>query len=273
MYESYWQLNEKPFETTSAEGFYYPSEVHQAAMLKLRYVIDNRRSAALLAGPAGLGKTILVQTLLRQLDDQFGPIVQLVYPLMPPAELLSYLCAEFTTTGDQRPALSIHECVRQLQHTISENATAGRHALLVIDEAHLLAETGALESVRLLLNFEVSGRPALTLLLVGQPSILSALDRTPGLEERFGVKCLMRPFVLEETISYVSHRLNAGGCDRNVFNNEALEVVHQLSHGIPRRINRLCDLALLIGYAEEQSSISAEQIEAVAEELITVRAE
>ena len=273
MYDSYWQLNAKPFDNTSDAAFYYPSEIHQGAALKLRYVIENRKSAAALTGPAGLGKTLLVQTLLGNLSEQYGPAVHIVYPQMPPDQLLAYLATEIASTSDDHLTPTIQQSVRRLEQALRENAAAGRHALLVIDEAHLLADTGELESIRLLLNFEFEGQSNLTLLLVGQPSLLPALDRSAGLEERLWVKCLMRPFSLEETVSYVSHRMHAAGGQRQVFDNGALEAIHHLAHGIPRRINRLCDLALLIGYAEQHTEICAKQIEEVSAELVTANPE
>ena len=97
--------------------------------------------------------------------------------------------------------------VRRIERALSENEKAGHHAVVTVDEAHLLRDMGTLETMRLLLNFQVESQPALTLLLVGQPSLLANLDRMPGLEERLGVKCLLRPFTEEETISYVTHRL------------------------------------------------------------------
>jgi type II secretory pathway predicted ATPase ExeA len=103
--------------------------------------------------------------------------------------------------------------------------------------------------------------------------LLPALERLPALEARLGVKCLLRPLNVEETISYVNHRMTAAGAPREIFSGEALSTVHELTGGNPRRINRLCDLALLIGYAEEQVRINAPQIEAVCNELVTVAPE
>ena len=129
---------------------------------------------------------------------------------------------------------------------------------------------GTLETMRLLLNFQVDMQPALTLLLVGQPSLLANLDRMSGLEERLGVKCLLRPFTEEETLSYISHRLTNAGGDAGIFQQAALEAIHALSSGVARRINRLCDLALLIGFADQLEQIAAEQIESISAELVTV---
>ena len=68
----------------------------------------------------------------------------------------------------------------------------------------------------------------------------------PELEERLAVKCLVRRFKLEETMGYIQHRLSAAGAKEPIFTDGALEAIHQETHGVPRRINRLCDLALCL---------------------------
>jgi type II secretory pathway predicted ATPase ExeA len=270
MYEAHWQLDAKPFESTADARFYYPGESHQAALLKLRYAIENKREAALLAGPAGLGKTLLITALARLLPNHCHPLVHIVFPQMPPEQLIAYVATELTGTAERT---TIEGNVRRIHARLTENAQAKRHAVLVVDEAHLLRDSGGLETLRLLLNLQVAGAPAMTLVLVGHTLLLPALERLPQLDERLGVKCLLRRFTLEETVSYVSHRLTAAGAKQAIFDTAALEAVHQLSHGVARQINRLCDLALLIGFAEERSSLGVDQIEAVAEELLVVTPE
>jgi len=273
MYEAYWGLDTKPFEPTSDPRFYYPGEAHQGALLKLRYVLESRRGGALLTGAAGLGKTLLVQSLFRQLPESLAPRVHLVFPQLPPDQLLSYLADELTNERPRAGETSLHQCVRRIQTALTEIHEAGRHAVLAVDEAQLVCDPVTLETLRLLLNFEVDAHPGLTLLLIGQPSLLPTMQRMPGLEERLAVKCLLRPLHLEESISYISHRLTAAGARRAVFTPAAMETVHHLAHGVPRKINRLCDLSLLIAFAEERTEIGPEQIEAVSGELITVAPE
>ena len=249
-------------------GFYYPSEVHQGALLKLRYAVENRRGGALLAGGSGSGKTLLVGALRRQLAENNTPFVHVVFPSSRRAN-----CSLTLPTNWAKPAhstTSLDQTVRRLQQFLVENSAQGRHAVVVVDEAQLLADDGSLETLRLLTNFDGGLHPTLTLLLVGQTSILPALDRMPALEERLGVKCLLRPFNVDETASYVSHRLSAAGTGREIFTEDALTRMHQLGRGNPRRINRLGDSALLIGFAEEQTMIEAAHIEAVAGELVNV---
>lgn len=273
MYENYWQLDRRPFENDNSDvRFYYPGESHQGAMLKLRYAVENRRPAALLSGASGSGKTLLVGQLRRHLAKQFSPIVHLVFPQMPAESLLAYVADELAAPGESKPG-SIEQTVRRIQAFLAQNAAQNLHAILAIDEAHLIDDARSWDALRLLLNFDVNGQSTLTLLLVGQPALLAQMDRMPAMEERLGVKCLLRPFTVDETAAYVNFRLQAAGAKRQIFETAAMNTLHELTHGLARQINRLCDLALLVGFAEERQTIGADQLEAVAEELVTVTPE
>lgn len=270
MYETYWQLHQKPFEMGADPRFYYPGETHQAALLKLRYAVESCRGGTLLAGPSGCGKTLIIGLLRQMLGPDCFPFVHLVFPQMSAAELLAYLAGELTgeTYPDRCPG--VQETVRQIERFLAENTARGRRAVVVVDEAHLCDDPATLEAIRLLLNFEPAGQPGMTLFLSGQTALLPILDRMPQLEERLGVKCLVRPFSADETAAYVEHRLKVAGAAEPIFEPQALTTLYQLTHGVPRRINRLCDLALLIGYAEGLRRLTSDHLEAVQDELVTV---
>ncbi len=273
MYESFWQLESKPFENAADPAYYVPLETHQAALLKLRYAIESNRGAALLAGMPGVGKTLIVHALVSQLGPQYAPITHVVFPQMPADQLLAYIAESLSGLPATNAPPSIDRSVRVIEQQLWQNTEAGRHAVLIVDEAQDLEEMGALETIRLLLNFQFDMRPPLTVLLVGQPALLPALDRMSELDERMGVKCLLRPLTQQETTHYIQHRLQAAGAKREVFSAAALAMIHQLTHGVPRRINRLCDLALLIGFAEERATIDQQLVESVAEELVATTSE
>jgi general secretion pathway protein A len=274
MYESFWQLDAKPFETGCDPTYFFPGESHQTALLKLRYAVENRRGAAMLTGASGVGKSLLVKMLRSMLAETLTPFIHLVFPQMAADELLAYLAGELqqeSTPGRGTPGT--HESVRQIQSFLTGNAEQGRHAVAIVDEAHLIDDIHVFETLRLLLNFEFDGHPTLTLLLVGQTGLLTAVERMPQLEERLDVKCLLRPFARAETATYVEHRLRTAGAAKGLFSDDAFDTLHDLTQGVPRRINRLCDLALLIGYAEELDTISAAHLHSVQRELVAVVSE
>jgi type II secretory pathway predicted ATPase ExeA len=270
MYESYWQLTQKPFDNSADPRFYYPSESHQAALLKLRYAIESRRGGALLAGVAGSGKTLLTHMLPKMLDESFCPWVRLVFPQMSTAELLSYLASELDASQPDASDGGVHESIRRIERFLAGNVQKGCCAVVIVDEVHLIDDLHALETLRLLLNFESDGQSGLMLLLSGQTAILPVLERMPHLEQRLAAKCLVTPFDEGETACYIAHRLKAAGVERAIYEPDALRAIHELTRGVARRINRLCDLTLLVGYAEQQPTISAAQVEAVSQELLMV---
>lgn len=269
MYEAHWGLKKKPFENNMDVDFYYPSDSHQAAMLKLRYVVENGRQGGLLAGLPGLGKTMIVRSLFSRLPESVGPRVHLVFPQMSAPELLAYLAHELTA-GNHLGNGSIEDSIRRIQQVLRDNVREERRVLVVIDEAHVISDDRTFEALRLLLNLESDRVNPLTLLFVGQPELLPALNRHSDLEERLSVKCLLNPLSLDETVAYISYRLQEAGASDPIFSDRAMEALYQLSRGVPRQLNRLCDLAMLIAYAEDQRQIDAPAIEAVSQELVSV---
>ena len=161
--------------------------------------------------------------------------------------------------------------MRRLEFVFAENARRGRHALLIVDESHLLEDAGLFEPLRLLLNLTgPGGLPLFTLVLVGEPTLVPMVQRYAALDERIDVRALLPALTLEETSAYVRGRLAAAGATREIFTNEAALEVYRLTAGVPRRINRLCDLALLVAYADGQPCVEADQLRAVSEELVTL---
>jgi type II secretory pathway predicted ATPase ExeA len=269
MYEDYWQLETKPFEPTADPRFMFPCPGHQAAAHKLRYAIHSRRPAALLVGPAGIGKTLAWHTLSAQLGKALGKQAHLIFPLLSPREMLAFLAHTLgAPVTAAQPA--VDECLSALQFVLHENRAQGKLAVLAVDEAHLLEDAGLLDTLRLLMNLRDGGDSLFTLLLIGQTSALSIMERYNNLDERLEMKVQLKPFTSEETAGYIEHRLVMAGASRPLFTPPALELAHQLSGGIPRRINRLCDLALMVGFAAGDSEIDAPQLRAVHNELVTL---
>ncbi len=273
MYLNHWQLDRKPFEPAPVGEALFRTQSYQEALCKLRYVLENPRGAGVLTGPGGVGKTLLVEGLVAQLPPSIAPIVRIVYPQMLPRELLSYLASrlsgETSPTETSRP---VDQSWQMLESTLTAAHSRGERPLVVLDEAHLLEESGLLETVRLLLNLHQGGEPLVTFLLLGQPSLAASLARNPRLAERLDIAATLEPFTVEETAEYIDHRLNVAGAREPLFSRAGCESLHHHAAGIPRRINRLADLALVIGFAQRASHIDASLIDAVASDLSLTRA-
>ena len=162
----------------------------------------------------------------------------------------------------------IDQSLRSLEQAIVKLAGQQKRLVLVVDDAQAIEEPRTFEALRLLLNTECPNGAGPRLVMVGQTNLLLTLERIPSFEERLVAKCLLAPFAADDTSAYIVHRLKAAGNTRELFDASALAAIHAIAQGVPRRINRICSLALMVGYAEERSLIGAAQIEAVAEDLL-----
>jgi type II secretory pathway predicted ATPase ExeA len=273
MYERHWHLRRPAFRSDVPSEFLFSGPSHQAALLKLRYLVDQRPGLAVLTGAAGTGKSYLLEAFRERLTEPAGPVVTVLYPQLSAAELLGYVTAQLGT--DELPLTEVPRLdvvLRQLETRLADLHQQGRHPLLMIDDAQLIEDHRVWQTLLLLLNYHQSGQAHLSIILAGPPELLGRLKRYGQLMDRLELTAVLQPFTAAETAAYVRHRLQTAGTTAAVFNEAALALVHELSGGLPRRINRLCDFALLIGYAEDLSEITATQIDEVAEELLPVAA-
>ncbi|WP_164103597.1 ExeA family protein [Candidatus Laterigemmans baculatus] len=275
MYQRHWKLSGRPFENWCESRFYFPSDVHRTAMLKLRYGVESRRAAMTLCGDSGMGKTMLIEALVAQLPEDLTPVTRVVFPRLTGDQLLGYVADELTGEELSSSETAVAS-LRRIERFLRENVEAGRHAVLIIDEAHLLTHPDQLETLRLLLNLRAGAtesEAALTMILVGDATLLGLVERSHSLDQRISVKAMLGRYTLEQSTQYIAHRLRTvDGDAAEIFTPAALEMLHMRTAGIPRRINRLADLALMVGYAEDLEQIDGPHIEGVHQELVAVAA-
>lgn len=268
MYEHHWNLACRPFESHFAPAFFFDSETHQAARFKLKYLVENRLGTGVLCGGIGTGKTAVAAFLQHELGETCGPIAHLVFPKMPAAAFLAYVASKLGAAESAADARQgIDRTLVRIESRLRESSQQGRHPVLIVDEAHLIDDVRVFECLQLLLNFQQDPSCTFSLLLVGGFNLFGRLERMPQLNERIAVRSVLEPLSYEETVGYIAHRLHTAGATADIFDREAISALWERSGGIPRRINRLADLALVVGYADQLETIGADEIEAVAEEI------
>lgn len=275
MYSQHWKLNRRPFENTLEPEFFFPSQTHQAAVLKLRYLIENQKGAGVLVGPTGTGKTFVTHRLAKELNQQAGPWLNFVFPQMSADDLLTDVAIRLggeSVAADwpKHSVLPRGAALRIIEQSLDEHSRAGRHPVLVVDDAHLIDDPATLQALELLLNFQQPPQRTFSLILLGDRLLLSRLARLPRFEERLAVRAMLQSLSPDETARYIRFRLEVSGARNAIFDAEALAEIAELSDGIPRRINRIADLALLVGYADGRSHLTASDVASVSDELATV---
>jgi general secretion pathway protein A len=271
MYEAHWNFSDRPFENWGDSRYFFPSEIHQSALLQVRYAIESRRAAIALCGDSGMGKTLLIDTLVEQLGEGDSPVARIVFPHLSGEQLLGYIADELTGesgAADEPARITL----RRLSRFLQENVDASKHAVVIVDEAQVLTANDQLETLRLLLNLQHDrnrAESALTLVLAGHTTLLTQVERYRALDDRLSAKCILNRFTSDQTAAYIAHRIAVvGGDSQQIFSDDALDLLHLRAAGIPRRINRLADLALMVGYADDVRRIEVQHIENVHQELV-----
>ncbi|QCB45290.1 AAA family ATPase [Hydrogenophaga sp. PAMC20947] len=270
MYAAFFGLTQPPFSIAPDPRYLYLSERHREALAHLLYGMESGGGFVLLTGEIGAGKTTVCRAVLEQLPAQ-ARVAYIFNPKLTVGDLLQTICHEFgVAVHPQGPGpATIKDYLDPLNAHLLASHAAGEHNVLIIDEAQSLSPD-VLEQLRLLTNLETNERKLLQIILIGQPELRQMLAR-PELEQltqrviaRFHLGALNE----SETGQYVAHRLAVAGWKGGaILEPDALRLVFKLTGGVPRRINLLCDRALLGAYASKKNQVSAKMVQQAASEV------
>ena len=264
MYLDFYNLREEPFGVTPDPKYLYLSPTHREALASLVYGIKSGRGFMALLAEPGMGKTTLLFSLLERLRDS-ARTAFLFHTQCNSLELLRHLLSDLgIDTGTHDPG----EMHQQLNKLLVSEAQAGRKVVAIIDEAQNLTDE-ALESLRLLSNFETPSAKLLQIILSGQPRLGERLAGASlrQLYQRLSVISHLEPFSPNETYRYIDHRVSiAGSTGGELFDSEARTLIAAASEGIPRNVNKFCFAALSLGCAMGKKTVDGSTIrEAIAD--------
>ena len=267
MYCNYFGFSEKPFDVTPDPRFLYLTSAHRETLASLIYGIQERRGFITIVGEVGTGKTTLLNAALNRLDDK-TKIAFIFNTDMAFNEILNMTLYELGLSKSQ-DSLSKANAIQRLNDFAIQQLAKGGNVVLILDEAHILSRN-AMENLRLLSNLETQRHKLVQIVLSGQPELDTKLDQYElrQLAQRINLRRYIHPLDKKSTFAYLQHRLKVvTNSDSSPFNFQAQQMIWEYSSGIPRKINMLCDNALLIGYGLKQKKINTAIIQEVAEDL------
>ena len=264
MYEQYWALKAPPFQNVPDPNFFFLSARHREGLARLLYAVKHNKGAALLVGDVGCGKTTLSRALILQLAEEKYDVGLITNPALPGNDFLEEIDLQLGIHPSNNSKAAI---LRALNDRLLANVREGKETVLIVDEAHSIRDPDVFEELRMLLNFQLNDRFLLTLILMAQPEINEIIGRIKQLEQRIAIRYSLSPLEQTETGPYITYRLQKAGAKRALFSEEALQIVWQLTRGVPRRINTLCDLCLLEGYASHTQTLDHDLVKRVAERI------
>ena len=264
MYEQYYQLKEAPFALLPDPSFLYLSKDHGMALTLLRYSILNKQGFTAITGEVGSGKTTLINRILDEMDDDVT-IGLINFTHNSFGELSEWVLMAYGLDYRDKTKVELYD---DFVNFLIDEYRQGRRVVLIIDEAQNM-EPRVLEELRMLSNVNAQKEYLLHLIIIGQPELKVTLEKPEmrQLTQRISVFYHLGHLSLKETRAYIGHRLKVAGGDENLFSDDAVEVIWEASHGVPRIINTICDLSLVYGFSAGAERIGLE----VAQEVLNDR--
>ncbi len=259
MYLEYWGLKKFPFENVSDPEFIYYSKEHEEALTRLLYAAMRKKGAALLTGELGCGKTTMSRAFIQRLSSTTFDVGLITNPSLSPMDFLRETLNQFSldSTGSSKVSL-----LNVLNAKLLANAEKGIITIMIIDEAQaILRET--IEEIRLLLNFQLDESFLITFILIGQPEFKDMIREFKQFDQRIAIRYHLNALSREETGKYIAFRLNKAGQSNKIFPEEVIDQIYAYSGGVPRKINNVCDIALLAGAGSKSAVVVSEIIKKV----------
>lgn len=270
MYQQYFALEELPFSIAPNPRYLYMSERHREALAHLVYGLNSDGAFILLSGDVGTGKTTVSRCLLEQLNENTR-LALILNPRVSVQELLAIICDELRINYPKENS-SVKVFVDYINRFLLGAHAQGNKVVILIDEAQNLP-MDVLEQLRLLTNLETNECKLLQIILLGQPELQEILSRPElsQLSQRITARYHLKPLNQKEVQAYINHRLRVAGARRSLFKREAIKLIAQMTGGVPRLINVLCDRALLGAYVQNKSRVDKKTVRQAGREILPLK--
>lgn len=265
MYKRYFGFKEKPFGKTPDPRFLFLSHGHEEALARLEYIVEERE-LAVLTGDIGCGKT----TLSRALMDRLGPRFRFCYIINPRLNSMEFLRTIARILEVEQPADAKDTLINQIHTAVYTLNQRDICPVLVVDEAQMITDAEVFDEIRLLTNFQLDDRNLLGVVIMGQPELrqMMASSRFEPLRQRISLHFHLKPLSLHEIMEYLDFRLEAAGGAPGLFTPDAVQRIHEISGGVPRKINSMATNALLVAYGCDSALIDSHIINEIKDELM-----
>ena len=221
--------------------FYHPARVIDAALHGIDRAIRRAEGIALVVGPPGTGKSLLLAKVAESVAEDFKVALLSGARICTRRALWQSIMAElgqpYRGIDEAELRIAVAELVRGL-------ATTGSGLVVLVDEAHTLP-LRLVDELRLLANMPTP-LPAVHIVLAG-PAALEERLGSPKMEsvaQRIAVRSYLEPLDHAETVSYLRTQTKAAGLDWDTcFEPGCDDAVYTAADGVPRLMNQICDLA------------------------------
>ena len=273
MYNTYWNFREQPFQNVADPRFAYFSDQHHEGLARFIYLVTSHKLGGILTGPYGVGKSMVLELLAQKIRSD-GLSRYLCVEILP-GEPLGLARQLLSFIGHAQPIPDMTAVIEIIRAISRDPKTVFQHTVLAIDEAHLIKDHATYEFLHMLTNISVLDRDltpkysAFTLILSGHMDLNVNMAPFQSLCQRLQLTWNLEPLTESQTLEYIQHRIRKAGGDIWLFDEAALQSVYQASYGLPRLINNLCDVALMMGSAARVSKIGKDLIQQAAHEVLS----
>lgn len=262
MYQSHWGLREAPFRNRLDPRFFFQSPTHEEGLARLHFLLEQRRRLGLLMGEAGSGKSLLLEVFAAQIRQQGAPVARFSLLGLEPAEFLIQLAAQFG--GNPEPTCAMPTLWQMVLDRILAYRYQELPTVVLLDDVDRASQAVLLQVTRLA-QFDPTPESHLTLVLAGRLARMGRLGER--LLELAELRIDLQPWQATDTEAYVNASLARAGRQEPLFEPAAIGRLHELTQGVPRRVNQLADLTLLAGAGRELRQIGADTVSSVYQEL------